>query len=371
MSKRFCVRKGGKILMWMAAALLLIVFVFILVREIWAASIARKISIDTPNGIDSVEYIEINGINQVIHIRGKDMNNPVILFLHGGPGFTDMPVSYRYQTEWEKYFTVVQWDQRMAGKTYLANKNDTGNADDGIDLRVSDTTELTKYLLQRFDKENLILVCHSWGTVLGINVIEKHPELYSVYVGIGQLVNLVESEKLGYAKALELAKDENALQDITRLEALAPYPNNDGVGYTDDFPIKMMKLREYQGKYEIGMPATYIENLKYFFPSPVYSLMDLRYYFTDVFKVNRPLYKYLYEDFDLRKGKLEFSIPTIFIYGENDWTTPSSLFEEIYEGIQSPAKELYIVKNAAHRPMNDNPEDFNDILINRVYSFGK
>lgn len=363
--------KGVKILIWITVSLISILLIFVLLREAWAASIRHKAAIDTSDGINSTEYVEINGIKQAVNIRGENINNPVLLFLHGGPGFTDMPVSYRYQTDWEKYFTVVQWDQRMAGKTYIANKNSEQSLDDGIDLRISDTVEITRYLLKRFDKDKLVLVGHSWGSVLGLHVVEKSPELYSAYVGIGFMTNLLESETLGYEKTLELANNVNAIKDINILESLAPYPNNSETGYTKDFTNKIMKLREFQGKYNIGMPATYMENLKYFVPSPVYTLKDLSYYFTDVFEVNQSLYQYLYKDYDVHNMKLKYEIPMIFVYGENDWTTHPSLYQDTFEKIQSPRKEMYIIKNAAHRPMNDNPQEFNKIILNEVYSLAK
>lgn len=355
--------------MWLLLTVVLISSLLLLVREGMALSIRNKNKISSTEGIDVMEYVEINGIQQAIHIRGQNLKNPVILFLHGGPGFTDMPVSYRYQPEWESHFTIVQWDQRLAGKTYLANKAKLKtNTCDGIELRVSDCIVLTKYLLERFGIDKVVLMGHSWGTILGIHAIKEAPELYSSYIGISQQVNLRESETLGYGQTLKLAREAVNRKDTKILEALLPYPDNGMNAYYTEFPSKMMTLRKLQGKYEIGMPASYTENIQYFLPSPYYSLHDLTYYFTDVFKHNRALYKWLYEEYDLHSMNLEFTVPTIFIYGSNDWTTPPEIFKnEIFETIQSPLKELYIVDNAAHRPMNDNAVAFNQLLFEKVH----
>ncbi len=344
--------------------IVILIVCLLLLRTFFTGLIRQKVKVTASNGIDSIEYVEINGIQQAIHIKGNDQKNPILLFLHGGPGFTEMPVSYRYQKEWEDHFIVVQWDQRSAGKTYVANRDIAPANNDGIKLRVNDCIQLSEFLLARFQKEKLVLTGHSWGSVLGICTIKEKPELFSTFIGIGQLVNLADSEVLGYQQTVSLAEQANNEKDLHTLQKLLPYPNqNQQASYTPEFAKKMMSLRKLQGEYEIGMPASYIENFRYFVCSPYYSLRDLSYYLTDVFSQNYALYQWLYEDFDLRQIDLQFEIPMIFIYGQNDWTTPYSLFEEeVFDRIQSPKKELHILDHAAHRPMNDNPSAFLEIL---------
>ncbi|MGL9730067.1 alpha/beta fold hydrolase [Enterococcus sp. DIV0756] len=341
-----------------------IIVTLLLVRGLIRKKLRTKYKINGLEGIDSIEKIPINGINQIIHVRGEKKDNPVLLYLHGGPGFTDMPVSYLYQKEWEKHFTIVQWDQRLSGKTYMSNKSDQSfkQIEDSINLRIKDVIELTEYLLDRFEKEKIVLMGHSWGTVLGTYTIKAKPDIFSVFISVSQLVNLLDSEKLGYHKTLFLAEEKKSSRDTSMLKSIDPYPVLEED--THLFTKKMMILRKLQSKYKIGMPASYSENFSSFVFSPYYSLYDLSYYFKNVFSENYSIYRWLHREYDLRKIDLQFEIPTIFIYGENDWTTPSSFFKnEIYEKIKSPLKEFHIVKNAAHRPMNDNKKDFLKILV--------
>ena len=177
-----------------------------------------------------------------------------------------------------------------------------------MDLRVSDVIEITQYLKKRFSKGKIALIGHSWGSVLGINTIKKRPDLFSVYVGFGQTVNFIQNEKSSYAKTLELATAANNIEDIKTLQSLAPYPNIVNNKYYDSIGQDMMKLRYLQGKYGLGMPVRYIDNLPIIF-SPYYSITDLLYYLTDIFKANKAVMKYLVEDYDLRNLGMDYKIP--------------------------------------------------------------
>lgn len=348
----------------------LLVGLLVLLREGIAAFIRYKHRIRHEKGIEEIASVRIGGIQQVISIRGTNVENPMMLFLHGGPGFTEMPVSYVYQDEWEQDFTVVQWDQRLAGKTYMKNPGKYFE-NDGMAQRVDDVIEMAEYLRSRFDKAKITLVGHSWGTALGISTIKRRPDLFSVYVGIEQLVNLKKGEAIGFRKTLDLATAMKAKKDIEKLNELLPYPDRGGNQYYPDFPRDMLSLREFQRKYGIGMPVSYIENAQSFGFSPYYSLKDIYYFFTDITRTNEAVQRELYEEYDLVSLGLNFSVPVFFIFGEHDWTTPVSLLEEIFPAIQAPHKELHIVKGAAHRPMVDNPKEFLAILREKVYPYAK
>jgi pimeloyl-ACP methyl ester carboxylesterase len=150
------------------------------------ASNGRNYAITAPNGIDEAAYVEIGGIEQWITIRGQDRNNPVLLFLHGGPGDATNPWGYAAFPTWLKYFTVVQWDQRGAGKTF--GRNGAASASTITpDRMVQDGIELVEWLKQKLHKEKIVLVGHSWGSVLGFFMVKARPDLFYAFVGTGQV----------------------------------------------------------------------------------------------------------------------------------------------------------------------------------------
>ena len=128
-----------------------------------------------PNSITSMEFVEIGGIQQWIMIRGHDLNNPLLLLLHGGPGSAESPLAYKFQRDLEKSFIVVNWDQRGGGKSYFKKiPIESMN----IEQFITDTHDLIQMLKKRFDKEKIYLVGHSWGSMLGTLVVQRYPELF-------------------------------------------------------------------------------------------------------------------------------------------------------------------------------------------------
>jgi len=182
--------------------------------------------ITNPRGVDEARYVPIGGIDQYITIRGEDRDNPVILFLHGGPGDATNPWGYLAFRSWLKYFTVVQWDQRGAGRTL--GRSGAGIAPTiTVERMTQDGVELASYLRQSLQKDKLILVGHSWGSILGLSMAKARPDLFYAFVGTGQ----VADETRNYAVAYEaLLKKARALEDRTAVEELLaigppPYPD--------------------------------------------------------------------------------------------------------------------------------------------------
>lgn len=164
--------------------------------------------------ISILEEVIIGGINQYICIRGKNINNPILLFLHGGPGDAMLPVMTGINKDLEDDFIVVNWEQRGAGKSYYPFKE---YDEIGIDTFISDTYELTKLLLNRFDKEKIYIMGNSWGSVIAIQAVQQFPKLYYAYIGIGQVVNMKENERISYDYTLEqavLKNDKNAEKQL-------------------------------------------------------------------------------------------------------------------------------------------------------------
>ncbi|NLZ80765.1 MAG: alpha/beta hydrolase, partial [Clostridiales bacterium] len=165
-------------------------------------------------------YLDIGGIEQYLQIRGENKDNPVILVLHGGPGSPMSYYSYYWQTDLEEDFTVVQWDQRGCGRTYYANEIQ-GMKDPTTELLISDLNEIVDYLTNRFNQDNVIILGHSWGTVLGARYTQLHPEKVSTYISVGQTVDSVKGDILSVEQAVLLAK--NAEDETTANEILKAY----------------------------------------------------------------------------------------------------------------------------------------------------
>jgi pimeloyl-ACP methyl ester carboxylesterase len=163
--------------------------------------------IKTSNGIAERGFVKIGGIDQWITIRGEDRSNPAILILHGGPGDAQSSLAYLYR-HWERAFTVVQWDQRGAGRTFGRYGNAT--PDMTLDRMIEDGAEVADYARRRLGQKKIILLGHSWGSVLGVYIIKRHPELFSAYVGTGQIVRWADDTATEYAYTLaRLSADHN------------------------------------------------------------------------------------------------------------------------------------------------------------------
>lgn len=174
-----------------------------------------KCVIDTSKGIDEESYIDINGQKQFITIRGRDKNAPVVLYLHGGPGSPDSFCAYNFTNEMIDEYTVVCWDQRGCGRTYVMN-DDKENKTVSFDQALDDLNVLVDYLIQRFGQEKISIMGHSYGTVLGTVYAYNFPEKIEVYIGLGQFVSADTSAEAAYKDAVWKSWHK---QDTTALTA--------------------------------------------------------------------------------------------------------------------------------------------------------
>lgn len=172
-----------------------------------------------PTGVVSLEKIKLGGIDQWISVRGKNTDNPIMLYLHGGPGTPVMPLFRHFQAPFEDHFIVVQWEQRGAGKSYSRKiPKETMT----IEQFISDLHELIEILRKRFNKKKIYLMGHSWGSVFGTFTVQRYPELFYAYIGVGQANNTIETEKIMYQFVLDKALELNNRKAIRQLKKIGP-----------------------------------------------------------------------------------------------------------------------------------------------------
>jgi pimeloyl-ACP methyl ester carboxylesterase len=147
---------------------------------------ARALAIQSPNGLQEGMYVKIGGIDQWVQIRGEDRDNPVILFVRGGPDGSTIPILSGWQS-WERYFTVVQWDQRGAGRTFRRTGESIATTMT-LARMPHDGVEVAEYLRAHLHKDKIVLIGHSWGSFLGIQIVKQRPDLFYAFVGTGQVV---------------------------------------------------------------------------------------------------------------------------------------------------------------------------------------
>jgi proline iminopeptidase len=320
-----------------------------------AVDVVRKLRrIVTPDGIERAEKVRIGGIDQWVTIRGKDRHNPVLLVLHGGPGYVEGPLAWWYATGWEEYFTVVQWDQRGAGKTYLINDPKAIAFTMTRERMVQDAEELTAWLRKDLGKSKIFVWGHSWGSYLGLELARRHPDWLHAYIGTGQATNSLESERRGYAYALAQAKQTGHAQAVAELEAIAPYPS---VGKPT--PLQSIATTHRWGDYFGGVMAyrhdqddeSHAGRL-----SPDYTDAEAPH----VFDGNNFSEEYLLADvmtMDLSTWTT-FRVPLILLEGRHDRTVNSDVAYQWFNKVKAPEKHFVWFEHSAHEPESEEPGKF-------------
>jgi pimeloyl-ACP methyl ester carboxylesterase len=200
---------------------------------------ASALAIHTANGFSESMFVPIGGINQWITIQGQNRDNPVVLFLDGGPGTPTNLLDFSMATAWTPTFTLVQWDQRGAGKTFA--NGGTSSAEMTIDRMTSDGIELSEFLRDHLPKDKIIIVGHSWGRILGVHMVKAHPELFYANVGTGQEADVQENECAIYSRVLDKAHAVGDSRAIADLQTTGPpaLSNDEGAHHSAHLGTKL------------------------------------------------------------------------------------------------------------------------------------
>ena len=311
--------------------------------------------------IDLHEKLSINGTMLDIRIRGTKETNPVALFLHGGPGACNRHSVLVDQAPLTDECTIVCLDQRGAGKSYSsAQAKQTMN----MDTCVEDARLVVDYLRERFHQEKIYVVGHSYGSFLGVLLCAKYPEKIAAYVGIGQLANGAENERISYEFVLNEAKkrhDEKALKDLARIG----WPQQGMYASLDDLMTQRNLMTKYggaaHGKKEGLISSLVLPVLR----SPEYTLADLyRYSMGQFYNMHQLWREVVACDFLSDVKKLD--VPVFLTIGRHDSNTPPELAKQWLDALEAPKKEWIWFEDSAHSPLAEESEHWNRVFREKV-----
>ncbi|MEM7549674.1 MAG: alpha/beta hydrolase [Bacteroidota bacterium] len=292
------------------------------------------------NSIDSTTTITVGNSRQFLSIKGDHQSNPILLYLHGGPGQSAMKQADKITSKLEKKFVVVHWDQRKSGKTAELNSS---NEEVTIEKIKNDAEQLLQYLLLSFEREKIYLVGHSWGTVLGFHLAKKYPESLYAYVAISPLVDLRKSGEI----ALEVLKNHfEALNNQKAVDQLAtikiPYENLEQSIILYRWQTEMSGEKVTDEQVEQAMP--------YF-----------RQWEKDWWSVNDHVFQ-----IDQFKETPALECPVYFFVGVNDYQTNYEIAENYFESVRAPHKKLFWFKQSAHNIPGTEPDLMQQIILEEI-----
>jgi proline iminopeptidase len=314
------------------------------------AIIADIDRIVTPNGVQESFVADLGGARQAVSVRGADRANPILLFIHGGPGAVEMPVGWAFQRPWEDYFTIVQWDQRGAGKSYALNDPQRLAPTLTLERYRDDAIALIELLRRRYGQRRIFVLGHSWGSLVGLAVAARRPDLLYAYIGMGQIIDMRENERVGMAWTIARARRENDMQAVREIEALRPYPDSGPftIGQADGW--RRWSIR--YGALAAGRPDAnfYLRAPRL---SPEYDEADLRAWDEGSAFTVRTLWPRL-ADVSFQSVR-RLDVPVVFLLGRHDYTTPAPIAAAWLARLRAPRKLAVWFEHSAHLPMIEEP----------------
>ncbi|HET9508555.1 MAG TPA: alpha/beta fold hydrolase [Gaiellaceae bacterium] len=331
-----------------------------------AVAVARPATTDPilgPDGeplagsIAELTRVELGGHDLALMIRGHSIESPVLLFLAGGPGGSELGAMRRHLEALEQDFVVVTFDQRGAGKSYDALDPASTLTLDGA---VEDTLALTDYLRDRFGEDRIYLVGQSWGSTLGVLAVQRRPELYAAFVGVGQMVSQRETDRIFYRDTLAWARETGKGDLVARLTDIGPppyatiLPYETALSYEHEvYPYDHSRNSEGEGGFS--------ENLlveEYTLLEQVNALGAMM----DTFSV---LYPQL-QEIDFRRDADELEVPVYLVQGRHEAAGRAVLADEWFEQLEAPAKTMVVLETSGHRPLFEQPARFHEVMTQTV-----
>lgn len=301
-----------------------------------------------------METVSIGGIPQQVWLRGIDTHNPALLILHGGPGASEAALYRYFNSELERHFLVVNWEQRGTGRSF---QSDIPTESMTIAQFLQDLDEVVELIQRRFHKENVVLLGESWGTALGAIYAFQHPEKVAAYVGIGQVANMPHGERLSYDYALTQAMARGNEKALQELSAIGPPPHT-----VNEMLVSRRWMERFGGAFHADLSTGKL--IWAALNTDEANLVDLILFGQG----NRFSLEHLWPEFshlDLTVYKT-FNTPVFFLLGRYDWQVPATLADSYFETIEAPYKQLIWFERSAHYPPFEEADKFNGVLIEDV-----
>jgi len=300
-------------------------------------------------------FLTLGGLDQWVLIRGRDVANPVLIVLHGGPGGSETALFRAYQAALEDAFTVVYWDQRGAGRSYAPTiPLETMT----IDRFLADLDELVDALRRRFDGRKVVLLGHSWGSVLGVLYATRHPDKVAAYVGVGQVADMAASEDASYAYVVAEAERRGHRKAIAAMKAIGPPPHE-------------MKALAQQRRWltalggALGPGGSLMKMTGRALRTPEASLWDVVRLVQGSIFSTKAMWSQL-TPVNLIRDAARFEVPVVLVLGRHDMQVAAPVSAAYFEAITAPAKTLVWMENSGHMPPFEEPEAFRRVMVETV-----
>jgi pimeloyl-ACP methyl ester carboxylesterase len=305
--------------------------------------------------VDEAGFVSIGGIDQWISMRGADSGDPLILVVHGGPGEAQWPAASKYES-WQQDFVVVQWDQRGTGRTF--GRSGIQTPDVNLYRITRDGIEVVEHLCRILGKKKVIVLGHSWGSIVAIHMVQLRPDLFAAYVGTGQVASWKAAVQLQFDLLLQRARRDNDKDLARELEA---------IGLPD--PSNATQYFHFTRGLSAAMPASDQEWLKNLRASTPTSLGVDPKDFRDLlegmtFSARRVLPDQM--STDLPSTATNIRTAFFVIQGRDDITTPTAAAVAYFNSVRAPTKELILIDGAGHFAFMTHPREFLAILTDKV-----
>jgi pimeloyl-ACP methyl ester carboxylesterase len=309
---------------------------------------ATEMALHGPNAIQEGRYVRIGGVEQWISIRGQDKSNPIILIVHGGPGGSMIANGY-FLRGWEKEFTLVEWDQRGAGKTF-ARLGAKGSGRLSADSIARDGVEVARWVERRMGQRKVILLGHSWGTMVASQMARLSPDLFSAYVAAAVVVDADGGERINYDTLLRRLKAEGDAKALAKLAAIPrpPYTRLDQLGAERGLVMAHPAPSERTLQARVNRAAVI---------SPDFSLRDLWVHGASQNYSGRVLYPEIMA-YNAYAHGTAFQMPVLVIQGDEDMQTPAVQAQEYFARLTAPSKRLVLLPGGGHRAIIAMPDQF-------------
>ncbi len=317
-------------------------------------------SIEIINVISEVKIYNLNDEDQTVILRGANRSNPVVLFLHGGPGSPEFPAFYAYNRDLERQLTFAHWEQRGSGLSY---HDEVDWSKVTLEQLVSDGISLSEKLGEEFGQDKVYLLGHSWGTMLGMHMIKARPDLFHAFFAVGQVSNQRLGEKLSYEWVLDQAEQDGNEDAVEELSPLNPMMDVNDPAYMDYILAERKWVDHYGGSFKQG--SIMMEFVQLLLLTPEYSLSTKLNYVSGNLNTLEKLWPTVLTN-NLFETVPAVEVPVYIFQGSNDYQTPYPLARQYFDSLDAPTKEFFTFDNSAHGVMYEEPEKFNQLILDLV-----